>query len=406
MSEITDPRFPDEPKLGDLLREARESRDLDLSDVAGLTNVRRDYLTALEEGRYNDLPEDVYTKNFVRLFSQAVGFDVVRALEIYRSERRDANLFNTSEQRLEYDREQAADVPPLSEGGPWWDSLVPTPRWGALISTVLMVGAVVALALWGFNSTFFNASRPSTTTDPSTTNAGDAGVAPADGRPPTQEESAEQALNTMPRTVRLSVSSVPAGAEVSVDEFPLPGTTPIESAPVTARESRTIRVTHEGYEPAERQFDLTFDRNLSFALTPSGAAAEEGDGAEPGGEPGGEAGGEAGEGPGGEQGVGDPVAQAGDQPGDRVADQAGGATAAQATLTIIEDTWLEVYQGTARNQGQRLAFTTAQAGQTLRFRLPIYVHVGNAGGVELTVAGQERGTLGSSGEVLGLAVTR
>lgn len=409
MSEITDPRFPDDPRLGDLLREARESRDLDLSDVAGLTNVRRDYLTALEEGRYRDLPEDVYTKNFVRLYSQAVGFDVVRALEIYRSERRDANVFNTSEQRLEHDREQAADVPPLSEGGPWWESLVPTPRWGALISTILMVGAVVALALWGFNSTFFNASRTSTTANSSATNSGDAGMAPTDGRAPAQEESVEQALNTMPRTVRLSVSSVPAGAEVSVDEFPLPGTTPIESAPVTARESRTIRVTLDGYEPAEQQFDLTFDRNLSFALTPAGTpAAEAGDdaavgaatepGTEPGEEPLGEAGVATGEGASSEQAAGDPATQQADQAVDQAADQ--------ATLRITEDTWLEVYQGTARNQGQRLAFTTARAGETLQFRLPIYVHVGNAGGVELTVAGQERGPLGSSGEVRGLAVTR
>jgi cytoskeleton protein RodZ len=366
MSTVTDPRYPDDPRLGDLLREARESRDLDLSDIAGLTHVRRDYLVALEEGRYSELPEDVYTRNFVRLYAQAVGFDLVRAHELYRSERRDADGFNTVEQRLEHDRELAADVPPLSEGGRWWETSGPPPRWGALLSTVLMVLAVVGLALWGFNSTFFNPSRTTPTDD-----APEATVAPAPGGPGAEQETVEQP-STLPRTVRLSVSSTPPGAEVSVDEFPLPGVTPIQSAPVSARASRTIRVTLDGYQPAEQEFDMTFDRNLSFALRPIATAPEEAE--EPA------------------AGEGAPAAGAGD--------------AAQATLRITEDTWLEVYQGTARNQGQRLAFATYRAGQTLRFPLPVYIHVGNAGGVELSVDGQDRGQLGSSGEVRGVAVTR
>jgi cytoskeleton protein RodZ len=364
MSTVTDPRYPDEPRLGDLLREARERRDLDLSDIAGLTHVRRDYLAALEEGRYSELPEDVYTRNFVRLYAQAVGFDLVRARELYRSERRDADGFNTVEQRLEHDRELAADVPPISDGGRWWETSGPSRRWGALLSTVLMLAAVVGLALWGFNSTFFNPSR-STPADEAT----EPTVAPATGGSTTEQEAAEQP-STLPRTVRLSVTSIPQGAEVSVDEFPLPGVTPIESAPVSARESRTIRVTLDGYQPAEQEFDLTFDRNLSFALTPIVAAPEQAE---------------------------EPATEA---------PAAGAEDAAQATLRITEDTWLEVYQGTARNQGQRLAFATFRAGQTLQFPLPVYIHAGNAGGVELSVAGQDRGPLGSSGEVRGVAVTR
>lgn len=371
MSDAIDPRFPDEQSLGDLLREARESRGLDLGDIAGLTHVRREYLEALEEGRYEDLPEDVYTKNFVRLYAQAVGFDLVRALEIYRSERRDAEGFNTIERKLEHDRELATDVPPLADRSRWADLPGLTPRLGALLSTILMVGAVVGLALWGFNSTFFNGSRSA----PQEAETNES----AEATPPASAENSgvaavegARAGDQIPRTVRLSVTSQPPGAEVSVDEFPLPGTTPIESAPVTARESRTIRVVLEGYQPEEREFDLTFDRNLSFALTPvesSPPPAAEGDAESP-------------------------------------SDQGATAGEDQATLRITEDTWLEVYQGTSRNQGERLAFATVRAGQTLRFPLPIYIHAGNAGGVELIVDGQERGALGSSGEVRGVAVPR
>lgn len=372
MSDAIDPRFPDEQRLGDHLREARESRGLELSDIAGLTQVRREYLEALEEGRYQDLPEDVYTKNFVRLYAQAVGFDLVRALEIYRSERRDADGFNTVERKLEHDRELATDVPPMTDRSRWTEWSGMTPRLGALLSTVLMVGAVVGLALWGFNSTFFNGTRSAPQEE--STNESTAGTATTSATESSTVAAAEtdRVADTIPRTVRLSVTSQPTGAEVSVDEFPLPGTTPIESAPVTARESRTIRVVLEGYQPEEKEFDLTFDRNLSFALTPIGST---------------------------------PRAATEGAP-EESPSEAGVASENQATLRITEDTWLEVYQGTARNQGQRLAFATVRAGQTLRFPLPIYIHAGNAGGVELVVDGQERGALGSSGEVRGVAVPR
>jgi cytoskeleton protein RodZ len=389
MSDSHDSRFPDEPRLGELLREARESRGLDLSEVAGLTNVRKDYLAALEEGRYSALPEDVYSRNFLRLFAQAIGFDEVRAYELYRSERREMGGFNTIEQRLERDREMAADVPPVAHGTRWRETSGPGPGWAALLTTLLMVAAVVGLALWGFNSTFFNAGRdnaegPTPAAGGAPTQERDVAEARAVA-PGTEETQAETAASAIPRTVRLSVRSTPPGAEVTVDEFSLPGTTPIESAPVTARPSRTIRVALEGYEPFEAEFDLTFDRNLSFALTPvtlpppaalqgadqGGVAAASPDGAPP-----------------------------------ATPQAAGPGQGPQATLVITEDSWLEVYSGTSRNQGSRLAFQTARAGQTFRFPLPIYVHMGNAGGVELSVDGQDRGPLGSSGEVRGVVIPR
>lgn len=398
MSELNDPRLQEGPRLGELLREAREERGLDLSQLSATTHVRADYLAALEEGRYSDLPEDVYARNFLRLYAQAVGFDTVRALELYRSERRDADGFNTVEQKLERDRELAANVPPATSGGRWWVQERPAPRWAPLLSTILMVAAVVGLALWGFNSTFFNPSR---STGEIAAEQRRAGERERDEQQIAQPESERE----IPRTVRLSVSSTPPGAEVLVDGFPLPGTTPIESAPVTARPSRTILVTLDGYEPAEAEFDLTFDRNISFALTPAArgqgadatAPAQNADGPN--------AAGQTDATPDQAAPQQTPVAAPGQAAS---AEQANGAVRGrgQATLTITEDTWLEVYSGTARYQGRRLAFTNARPGQVLSFPLPVYIHVGNAGGVELTVDGQERGTLGSSGEVRGVAVSR
>lgn len=369
--------------LSELLLGARTAAGLELAEVAQRTHIRREYLKALDEGRYEDLPEDVYTRNFVRLYAQAVGASPETALELYRNERRDAVGMNTIEVQLERDRERAKRerqpaarpqraAPPPRRG----------PALGSLLTTLLLVAGVVALAVWGYNTVLFKPNRApqrAATTgpqavpvEPATPPAGLAAT-PAPGLAEAEPETGEA------RTVRLSISSEPPGAEVFVDQFPLPGVTPISSAPVTAREGRVVRVALDGYEPVETRVDLTFDRNLSFALTP--VAPPDPQAAQPG-----EAGG----------------------PGEVVAGAtaAAGVAADEVTITVSEPTWLEVYQGTARNQGERLVYTTANPGQSYTFVLPIYVHAGNASGVRLAVGGQDRGQLGSTGEVVGRAVTR
>src|SRR5690625_1711566 len=365
MSEEADVR-PNEPTLGRLLREHREELGLDLSEVARQTHVRREYLSALEDGRYKDLPEDVYSRHVVRLFATTVGLDEVRALEIYRHERAASETPVVGIEpapREPVRRQRRAPAASQESGraaGAGASPGGPRINWVTPLATLVLIAAVVGLALWGFNSTLFNPGR----------NAGqveeDAGQQPAAGAQAGAQEAEEEQLAAIPDTVRLTVITEPPGAEVAVDGFPLPGSTPIEGAPVTARESRIVSVNREGYEPIEAEFDLTSDRNLSFTLTEASEeeAAADGDGAAEG------------------------AAAAG---------QAG-----QVVLTVTQDTWLEVYSGPARNQGQRLAFTTAQAGQVLEFPAPVFVYVGNAGGVGVNVDGGDQGTRGSAGEVRGV----
>ena len=101
--------------LGTVLRNARTSRGMELADVAELTHVRKEYLRALEEGRYADLPEDVYTRNFVKLYAQAVGLDPERTLTAYQAERRHAGGLTTLEMRLE--KERRGEPPPRQRRG-------------------------------------------------------------------------------------------------------------------------------------------------------------------------------------------------------------------------------------------------------------------------------------------------
>lgn len=74
-------------KVGQLLQEARRQRGLEIKDIAASTHVRSEYLAALEEGRFSELPENVYTRNFLRLYAEAVGLDEQEVLEHYSLER-------------------------------------------------------------------------------------------------------------------------------------------------------------------------------------------------------------------------------------------------------------------------------------------------------------------------------
>jgi len=343
--------------LGEMLRSARESRGLSLADVAELTHVRQEYLRALEEGRYADLPEDVYARNFVRLFAQAVGLDTERAISTYQSERRQAGGLSTLEMRLE--QERRGERPPAPRrrkraADREWPNL----NLGTWIPTLVLVGGLVALAVWGFNRLMAPA-RP-----------GGARVEqppPAVSQLPQQGEGQADPQPAQPSTVLVSVVSEPPGATVSIDSFVLPGTTPIRDVPVTARAGRVLRVSLEGYQTLEQPVDILQDQTLTVTLVPEPVAA--------------------------------PPADGEGQP------QAPVAGPGRLAIEVTAPTWLEVYRGTARNQGERLVYRTAQPGETFAFDLPVYVHVGNAAGVQVTVGDTVIGPLGSSGAVVGRAFT-
>ncbi len=351
-------------ELGALFRQARASKGLELGDVAELTHVRREYLKALEEGRYSDLPEDVYTRNFVRLFAQAVGVSDDQALEVYQRERQRAGGLTTLEERL--DKERRGEPPPKPQrrrGGGGGVRLNPA------IPTVLLVVALVALAVWGYNALFFQTGRAPagtpTATAPANTPAPQAAdaVAPASGLAAPIGGTGEQSDLPVGGTVLLNVLTDPPGARVAVDGFMLPGLTPIRAAPVTARANRTLRVNLDGYEPVEQNVDLSDDRTIELSLAPVTAAAGE---------------------------------------ATQVA-QAQAVASGEIVIQVLAKSWLEVYRGTVRNAGERLVYANAAPGQTYRFTLPVYVHAGNAAGVEITLSGGAPFTMGSSGAVVGRA---
>jgi cytoskeleton protein RodZ len=62
-------------EIGSTLRQARESRSLDLQDVAEATRIRVKYLAALEDERFGQLPEEVYARAFLRTYADFLGLE-------------------------------------------------------------------------------------------------------------------------------------------------------------------------------------------------------------------------------------------------------------------------------------------------------------------------------------------
>lgn len=73
--------------LGDTLRREREKQGLTIKDIENETSIRSLYITAIENGDYDSLPGDVYTKGFIRNYAKALNLDSDSLLRQYNSER-------------------------------------------------------------------------------------------------------------------------------------------------------------------------------------------------------------------------------------------------------------------------------------------------------------------------------
>lgn len=66
--------------VGDYLKQARESQGLTLEQAALLTRIQQPFLRALEEENFSELPEQVFTKGFVRTYARSLKADEGEAL--------------------------------------------------------------------------------------------------------------------------------------------------------------------------------------------------------------------------------------------------------------------------------------------------------------------------------------
>ncbi len=69
--------------VGELLREERRRRSLDRSDVAAKTRLREYIIEAIEKEAWDELPQPVFVRGFIRSYAQALGIDEAKVLDLY-----------------------------------------------------------------------------------------------------------------------------------------------------------------------------------------------------------------------------------------------------------------------------------------------------------------------------------
>ena len=74
------------PPVGETLQLARERKGVDLYRAERDTKIRMQYLAALEDGDWDDLPAPVYTKGFLRNYAIYLGLEPDDILDRWRDE--------------------------------------------------------------------------------------------------------------------------------------------------------------------------------------------------------------------------------------------------------------------------------------------------------------------------------
>lgn len=73
-------------ELGQRLKSARNDKDMTLEEIQSITKIQKRYLLAIEEGNYELLPGNFYTRAFIKNYAEAVGLHGDELLEEYASE--------------------------------------------------------------------------------------------------------------------------------------------------------------------------------------------------------------------------------------------------------------------------------------------------------------------------------
>lgn len=73
------------PKVGQVLREARTERGIELSEVERATKIRVKFLLAMEEDRWEELPAPAYARGFLSAYARFLGLDDQALVDQYRA---------------------------------------------------------------------------------------------------------------------------------------------------------------------------------------------------------------------------------------------------------------------------------------------------------------------------------
>jgi cytoskeletal protein RodZ len=84
---FTKKTLPQKEGLGEKLAKKRISLGLDYKDIEKAIRVRAKHIEAIENGRYDTLPPDVYVRGFVRSYANFLKLDPSKVMKLYERER-------------------------------------------------------------------------------------------------------------------------------------------------------------------------------------------------------------------------------------------------------------------------------------------------------------------------------
>ena len=101
-------------EFGSYLKHERELRGVPLDEIAKSTKISISYLRALEEGRFQDLPGEVFIKGFIRSYGQAIGSNVDELMAAYHETGSKPEDTETSHATPSLSREEESERQPSS----------------------------------------------------------------------------------------------------------------------------------------------------------------------------------------------------------------------------------------------------------------------------------------------------
>ncbi|MBU1130869.1 helix-turn-helix domain-containing protein [Patescibacteria group bacterium] len=101
MSSFIHKKLSSDKSVAEIIKEERQKRNLSLSEVSLKTQIALDYLNKLEQGRYHQLPGDIYIKQFVKKLAKYFNFSEKNLLAIYQKEKiNQLNIFQSTPLKL------------------------------------------------------------------------------------------------------------------------------------------------------------------------------------------------------------------------------------------------------------------------------------------------------------------
>jgi len=344
-SAAADEPFRSRPRrlsVGELLQERREELELSVAEVGDALRIRPGYLSALEQGRTEDLPGPAYAIGFVRAYAQHLGFDTEAVLERYKAEA--AGLQTT---------------PDLSLPVPLGERSLP----GAAMLMVALIVAACGYGTWYFLSTGERtrpervgpvpaALQPPPAAGQTPAAAGE-GRPLASGLPPAGFVGSPAAAAPSPSAPPPAAAPTPVPPSVGTTPAAVPAAAPPVPEP-PARPPAPEKVASRGAAPTA-QPPAAPPAPVAAAAPPPATAPASG---------------------------GEPAAPAVAGPG-------------RITVKARADCWIQV-----RAPDQSIVFSRVlKAGETYRVpgRPGLYLRTGNAGALDIEVDGKAAPSIGGTG---------